>query len=108
VNTSVVEAVIGAELRARDPEALARRWAEILALPVRISAEGWLIELHGSRLRFVSMDAEGRTGLTAIELRARDPEPALRAAQLLGVPLESVDGAAAAFTIGGTQMRLYR
>jgi hypothetical protein len=48
----ILEVTIGAV----DPRALARRWAEVLGLP--LAADGQLIELHRGALRFTTAERD--------------------------------------------------
>jgi hypothetical protein len=106
VHTNVVEAVVGAEFRAPEPEALAARWAAVLGERVTSDRDdALLIELDHSRLRFSPLRAGLPEGLTAIELRATDAARAIQTAQSLGLPVEQ-EMDAAAIVIGGTRLRL--
>ncbi len=68
VDTSVVDAVVGIELQAVDPDDVAQRWSALLDRPVD---EG-LLKLDDADLRFVkAVDGRG-DGLRALDFRARD------------------------------------
>ncbi len=64
----------GAELQSRDPEAMARRWSEVVGQALVERTDGRLeIPLDAGDLRFVP-DRDGRgEGLAAIEVRVADP-----------------------------------
>ena len=73
VKTDRVLAIVGAELQSKDPEALARRWAEVLDVPSRqLDEQVYAIEIDTGaergreQLRFVA-DRDGRgEGLSAV------------------------------------------
>jgi len=74
IHTDVVTAVVGAELQSDAPEALAKRWGEILDRPVIAGASGLSIELDNAHLRFVqARDGRGE-GLGGIDLLVPDAE----------------------------------
>lgn len=67
--SSVVTDMIGAELRAADPDAMAQRWASLLDRPV---TRDLTISLDDASLRFVA-DPDGQgEGLSGIDLVATD------------------------------------
>ncbi len=80
VDTGNARAVIGAEIADLDPAERARRWSEILDRPAHETDGAWLIELDAGSLRFVAAAAPAEAGLSAIDLRLRDPEGAQRRA----------------------------
>jgi hypothetical protein len=88
VRRGVVDSIVAAELQSDDPDALARRWSEILDRPAReTAARGFEIALDGTRLRFVP-DADGRgEGLAGFDVRAVDRAAALEAARRRGCPV---------------------
>lgn len=74
VRTDVVTAVVGAELQSDEPEALAKRWGDILERPVVAGKSGFSIELDNARLRFVqARDGRGE-GLGGIDLLVPEAE----------------------------------
>jgi hypothetical protein len=102
VRGGVTTALVGAELEAPDPEALAARWSQLLARPaLPLGSGAHQIELEGSHLRFVPQTSGHGAGLGAIELAAADAPRALATARSRG--LETGDGEV---TIGGTVFRL--
>ena len=98
--------MIGAELAAADPAALAERWGHILDCPPRATDAGHIIELTDSRLRFVHAAAGEPEGLVAFEFRAQDAERAIDRARRLGVTMEPSADALAVFVIAGVRLRL--
>jgi hypothetical protein len=104
--SDVVDRVVGAELCARDPGALAQRWSEVLGETTTRGADGaWQIELEASRITFVPLRSGELEGLRTIELRSRRPERALEVAQRLDLVVEAgSDGSA--IVIAGTRFRL--
>jgi hypothetical protein len=77
VRTERVRSIAGAELESPDPEALARRWSQLLDRPVREGEGGHEIPLESGRLRFAPGEANGLVGL---ELTAADADRVLEAA----------------------------
>ena len=87
VSTERVSDLLAAELQDEAPEALARRWAEILGHAVRPAGAGWRMDLEQGHLRFVKA-ADGRPpGLGAIDLRVAKPKAVLDAALARGLPV---------------------
>lgn len=102
--TDIVDAVTAVEFGAREPSALAVRWARILGKEAAIGDTG-RIALDGSALRFVPIGEKRREGLAAIELHARSAGNAVDNARRLGVPVEeSADELA--IIIAGTRFLL--
>jgi catechol 2,3-dioxygenase-like lactoylglutathione lyase family enzyme len=99
VHTETVSRIVGAEIEASAPEAMAARWATVLGLPLPRGGDT-RIELDGGRVSFVRARARGE-GLSAIEIAATDARRALAAARAGGLP---VDGAS--FSVCGTRIDL--
>ncbi|MCA8926556.1 MAG: VOC family protein [Alphaproteobacteria bacterium] len=78
-----------AELQSADPEALARRWSEVLDRPLAVDARAHpCLELHDATLRFVeARDGRGE-GLGGLDLVCADPAEVVRRAQASGFPVE--------------------
>jgi len=68
VDTSVVDAIVGIELQALDPDDVAQRWSALLDRPV----ENGLLKLDDADLRFVRANDGRGDGLRALDFRARD------------------------------------
>jgi len=80
VRTNVVSSIAGVEIQSPEPDALAKRWAEILELPLKDDA----IALQNAKLRFVK-ETDGRgEGLSGLDLKAVDRKHALDAAEKQG------------------------
>jgi catechol 2,3-dioxygenase-like lactoylglutathione lyase family enzyme len=75
VRTDATTGILGVELQARDPKAMARRWSEVLAQPARREDGAEAIALpDGGEIRFVP-DRDGRgEGVSGLSLAAADPE----------------------------------
>jgi hypothetical protein len=83
-HTSVVDAVVAAELESHAPGELAERWAQILQRRTEAHGDQWEIELDGAVLRFVhSRDGRG-DGLAGIDLRAATRHGGARSLDLAG------------------------
>ena len=102
VHRDVVDVITAAEIQARDPGVLAKRWSEILDRPGReLSPRSFEIRLDSSTIRFVE-DRDGRgEGLAGFDVRARDRRAALEGARRRGLPV-----ADDTITIGGAQIHL--
>jgi hypothetical protein len=101
VRTDRIRAMVGAELQAHDPAALATRWAEILERPLTRDSGRAAIALDNAVLRFV-LTADGRgEGLGGIDLEAADRLAILNAADERGLPV-----AGNTVTVCGTRFRL--
>jgi hypothetical protein len=79
----------GAELQSEDPEQLARRWGEVMDLPVsRDERSRLLIALDDARLRFVpATDGRGE-GLAGLDLDFADKGRVLARARARGLEAE--------------------
>ena len=86
LRTGPVLAVLGADIQCADPEALARRWSEVLQSPVARSPAGEPeLVLDQGFARFVP-DADGRgEGLSAVHLKTLAPLHVLEQARRAGV-----------------------
>ena len=84
VRTDVSTGIVGAELQADDPAAMAKRWAEVLRLEATQEGGAWRIALDGSEIRF-ALIADGRgEGLGAFDVAVRDPAAVKAAAKARG------------------------
>ena len=80
VRTNVVRAIRGVEIQSPEPDALAKRWSEILDLPL----EGNAVAVQNATIRFVK-ETDGRgEGLSGLDLAATDRKHALDAAEKQG------------------------
>jgi hypothetical protein len=91
--------IVGAEIQADDPAAMAKRWGEVLGLEAR--GDGLHLDLDGGELRFVqAFDGRG-DGLRAFDVKVRNPAAVQARAEARG----NVD-ARGQVTLCGTQVRL--
>jgi len=92
---SEVRRIDGVELQSADPGALARRWSDVLGLPVRTDARGVdpralagrpvsSIALDGGHLRFVAPEDDRGDGIACLRIAVRDPEVTLERARAHG------------------------
>jgi catechol 2,3-dioxygenase-like lactoylglutathione lyase family enzyme len=81
VRTDAVTGIAGVGIQARDPAAMARRWAEVLAQPAQRRAGAELVALpDGGEIRFVA-ERDGRgEGVSGLVVAAADPERVRRRA----------------------------
>ena len=77
-----VTGIAAAEMQVDDPQAVAKRWADIIELPVRADADGNpSLALENTSLRFVPC-ADGRPeGLAGLDLTTSDRQAVLDAAR---------------------------
>lgn len=93
--------VLEAQLEARDPAAMARRWAEVLGLgEPQESADAWRVELTDGALQFLKAGTRGE-GLNAFTLAMPAPQSAIAAARSQALPADSHG-----VVIGGARFRL--
>lgn len=86
----VVTDLVGVELQADDPEATASRWAEALGRAAEPIETGFRVMLDDAELRFV-VDNDGRgPGVSAIDVRAADPDRGGTAIDCVGVRVNFV------------------
>jgi hypothetical protein len=97
----VIGAMRGAELQSEDPERLARRWGEVMELPVsRDERSRPLLTLDDARLRFVpATDGRGE-GLAGLDLVCADKARVLASARGRGLVAEGG-------TVAACGMRFY-
>jgi len=97
VRRETVTRIVGATLEAHDPNAMAARWAAVLDLPRRSSAE---LALDGGALRFAAAGTRGE-GLRGIHIEARDRARVLRVARERGL-----DASGDTIVVCGTEIAL--
>jgi hypothetical protein len=88
--------IVGATVQARDPQAAARRWGELL----QTRCEGATLFFDGSKVKFVApIDADG-TGIVGIDIAVKDPSAVLARARDHGIAVkgDAVWISGAAFT----------
>ena len=102
IRTDVSTTITGVELQGEDPEALAKRWGEILGFTPERDGDGWRTELpDGGEIRFVvSKDGRGE-GLGRFDVAVRDPDAVRAAAKARGRLGEGGD-----VILSGTRVRL--
>ncbi len=84
VKTDVTQALTSVELQGPDPETLARRWGEVLGLPVEALDDGFALAMDLSTIRFVpARDGRGE-GVSALEVLVRDKAEVLARARSRG------------------------
>ncbi len=101
VHTDRVSRVAGVEMESPDPQGLARRWSEVLDIPVTENDEGRVIELSPGVVRFVAPGEARGEGVSGFDLETADREAVLARARDRGVPV-----ADDTLTICGTRFRL--
>jgi hypothetical protein len=92
--------IVGAQVQAADPGAMAARWSEVIGQPRSGACE---IRLDGGTLHFVE-DRDGRgDGVAGVTVAVRDPERVLATARSLDLPVEGES-----FRVCGTRFELAR
>lgn len=79
--------VLGITLKAADPAALARRWAQVFALPLSAEGEGWVLALDGGRIT-VQPSPDGRDGVAGFTLAVADADAVLARARAAGLAVQ--------------------
>ena len=82
-----VDAIVAAEMRSPDPQALAERWGRLLDKPVRALGSGWAIDLDDAMLRFMPCAQGQKEGLYGLDLRVKDRSLIDAGARSLGIPI---------------------
>lgn len=102
VRTDVVTAITAAEIQGPKPHVTAKRWSEIVDIPLTSDDEGrQTLQLENATIRFVEASDGRGEGLGGIDVAAADPERALGAARERDCL--SVEGA---ILIGGLRFNL--
>jgi hypothetical protein len=92
----------GITLASPDPDALSRRWSEVLDCPRSPAGDGaFEIPVDGGRLCFEAAGADEPEGIVAAEVRCADPETVVARARERGLPVQG-----RAVRIGGAWFRL--
>ncbi|MBT6274020.1 MAG: hypothetical protein HOI95_07800, partial [Chromatiales bacterium] len=77
----VIDAIVAAELQSPDPLTLAERWGEIAEIAIERTDVGFEMPLSNATVRFVEATDGRPEGLGALDVRAADPDRALKAAE---------------------------
>jgi len=85
--STAVSAIVAAEMRSADPEALARRWARLLDKSVRQDGAFWTIALDDGVLRFGLLAEGQREGFCGLDVKVRDRSRIEQGAQEFGVAI---------------------
>ena len=75
--------IVGATVQARDPQAAALSWAELL----QAKREGTVLHFDGSTVKFIAPIDEDGTGIVGIDIAVKDASAVLARAKDLGLPL---------------------
>jgi hypothetical protein len=87
VNTETTTSLSGVTVAVPDPEATARRWADVFG----VAASGTRIELdHGTSISFVKSDRPEDEGVCGIEVGAADRGRAGEATEVCGITLRYI------------------
>jgi|TARA_R110002124_G_scaffold287256_1_gene471968 hypothetical protein len=101
VNLDGAFEIVAVELQGSDPLGLARRWADIMALPLESLNGIPTVKLANAEIRFVA-DQDGRgDGLSALDFKVRNREHLLAKAEKRGVQVSGTQ-----LTICGTRLNL--
>ena len=102
VRTDTSVAITGAEIQGDDPDALAKRWGQVLGLTPKTADGGWVLYCpDGGEIRFVrATDGRGE-GMGRFDVAVRDPDAVRAAARARG----KLD-AAGNVILSGTRVRL--
>ncbi|HTF35644.1 MAG TPA: VOC family protein [Myxococcota bacterium] len=104
VRTACVQGILGVEVEAAEPAALAARWSQVLGRPIQRSRDGSLaIPLDGSAIGFTLAPRGQSDGVSALELAS--PEHG-RAATLASARARGLATRDEELLLGGTWLRL--
>jgi hypothetical protein len=92
-------AIVGAELQAEDPAAMAARWSQVLGLPAR-DEDGWRIALEDGEIRFVPVSDGRGEGLGGFDVATAASDAILARAKARGLTVEN-----GAIQLCGTRLR---
>lgn len=81
-------ALIGATVQSKSPADLAKRWSELLAVPVEESEAEPTLRLTRGHVRFVKPVDDDGTGVVGLDIAMADPDGAIAAARSRGLPVE--------------------
>ena len=95
--SDVVARVVAAEVQAEQPDAMAARWSEVLAVP-RV---GRTLQLEGSEIRFVHAEDGRGDGVAGLDLEVRDRDHVTSAVRERGLEVTE-----RGVHIGGVVVRL--
>ncbi len=86
-HSRVMSEIIGAGMQSENPEALARRWSEILERPVTKAkvGEGSEIQLDNAFVRFGPLRDDRGEGMRSVHLRCKDKAHVMNAAKKAGL-----------------------
>jgi len=79
------QAIVGVELQAEDPAAMARRWSEVLDRPTEQSSGACRIALEDGEIRFVPLDDDRGEGLRGFDVAMPVPDAARATAEMRGL-----------------------
>ena len=94
VRTETITALAGVEVQAENPEAVAKRWAEVLQSKAEPSNGGYKIDLdHDTHVRVVPLQDDRGEGISGIDLRVRSGKTLgkAREANVCGVIFRAVE-----------------
>jgi hypothetical protein len=74
VKTDVATKIVGAEVQADDPDAMSKRWAEVLGRPRTGHGAAWTIRLDDGEIRFSPVRDGRGEGVSAFDVAVRDPD----------------------------------
>jgi len=93
VRTDVVRGICGAEIRADDAAAMAKRWGAVLGVAAEDAGAQWRIRLDGGEVRFVGATDGREDGLAGMDVAVVDRDQLLERARVRGLAVsgEAVD-----------------
>ena len=103
VRTEVSTGIVGAEVQAEDPDAMSKRWAEVLGRERTGGGDAWKIPLEGGEIRFSPVTDGRGDGVAAFDVAVRDPDAVRAKAKARGVL--DADGA---ISLCGTRVELVK
>ena len=101
VRTERIQGIVGAVLQSENPEALARRWGQILQRPVQSLDDEYRLAVDNAHLRFVRATDDRGEGLAGIDLQVNEIAAVLATAKERGLVTD-----ASGVQLGGVRFEL--
>lgn len=84
-----VNEIIGVELQAADPEAMAKRWAEVLDQKLTREGDNYVVQMNPGIVRFIA-DSNGRgEGVSGVDVSTASVSNVIKHAMELGLPTKN-------------------
>lgn len=85
VKTDVSTRIVGAEVQATDPDAMSKRWAEVLGRERTGGGDAWAIPLNDGEIRFRPVQDGRGEGVGGFDVAVHDPAAVMAVAKSRGL-----------------------